>query len=150
MTTSHLDAETALQIKRTFRATREKVFQSWTRPEALTQWCAPSETFSIPQAEVDLRVGGKYRIAMQAPDGNMHTAIGTYREILPPQRLVFTWTWEGSPMPDTLVTLEFHERNGGTELVLTHELFPDAAAREHHVQGWTGCLGSLENFLSRA
>jgi uncharacterized protein YndB with AHSA1/START domain len=135
--------DTALQIKRTFAAPREKVFRAWTDPEALKKWCAPSDEFSVPTAEVDLRVGGKYRIAMKAPDGNLYVAIGTYREILSPRKLVFTWTWEGSDMPDTLVTLDFHERGSATELVLTHEFFPNVEQRDKHQHGWTGCLNRL-------
>jgi uncharacterized protein YndB with AHSA1/START domain len=141
-------AETTLQLKRTFAAPREKVFHAWAQPETLKKWCAPSDEFSIPIAEADLRVGGKYRIAMQAPDGNLYVAIGEYREILPPQKLVFTWLWEGGDMHETLVTLEFHERGGETELILTHELFPDAEARNRHEQGWMGCMGRLAKLFS--
>lgn len=140
-------AETTLQIKRTFKAPCQKVFGAWTEPEALKKWCAPSDEFTVPAAEVDLRVGGKYRIAMKAPDGNLHVAIGTYREISSPRKLVFTWTWEGSAMPETLVTLEFHDHGASTELVLTHELFPNVEQRDKHNQGWTGCLNRLEKTL---
>ncbi len=149
MATPNPTAETTLQIKRTFAAPREKVFGAWTQPEALKKWCAPSEEFSVPDAKVDLRVGGKYRIAMKAPDGNLHVAIGTYREILSPRKLVFTWTWEGSGMPETLVTLEFHDHGASTELVLTHELFPNVEQRDKHAQGWVGCLNGLEKMLDR-
>ena len=148
MANTNPTAETTLQIKRTFTAPREKVFGALTQPEALKKWCAPSDEFSVPAAEVDLRVGGKYRIAMKAPNGNLHVAIGTYREILSPRKLVFTWTWEGSDMPETLVTLEFHDRGASTELVLTHELFPNMEQRDKHNQGWAGCLGRLEKMFA--
>jgi uncharacterized protein YndB with AHSA1/START domain len=147
MATLNPTTETRLQIKRTFSAPREKVFHAWTQPEALKKWCAPSEEFSIPTAEVDLRVGGKYRIAMKAPDGSLYVAVGTYREISPSHKLVFTWSWEDGRMPETLVTLEFHDRSGATELVLTHELFPGSEERNRHEQGWMGCLGRLAKLL---
>jgi uncharacterized protein YndB with AHSA1/START domain len=136
-------SDTTLQIKRTFKAPREKVFNAWTDPAVIKQWFAPTDEFSVPVAEVDLRVGGKYRIAMQAPDGARHIAVGAYREIDAPRKLVFTWTWEQRPMPDTLITIEFNERAGATEVVLTHELFPSVEERDHHNQGWIGCLDRL-------
>jgi glutathione S-transferase len=95
-----------------------------------------------PVAEVDLKVGGRYRIHMQAPDGTVHKVTGTYQVVDPPQRLVYTWQWETAPEPsETLVTVEFHERGAGkTEVVLTHERFPNAEQRDRHQHGWTGCL----------
>ncbi len=140
-------ADTTLQIKRAFKAPREKVFQAWTDPTVLKQWFAPTDQFTVPIADVDFRVGGKYRIAMQAPDGVQHIAIGAYREIDAPRKLVFTWSWEKKSMPDTLVTIEFSERSGVTEMVFTHELFPSAEERDHHNQGWVGCLDRLAKIL---
>jgi len=148
MATSYPTTETSLQVRRTFSAPPEKVFRAWTEPEALKKWCAPSEEYSTPSAEVDLKVGGKYRIVMQAPNGNQHIAAGTYRKISPPRKLVFTWFWEDGDMPETLVTLEFHDRGGATELVLTHEMFPNLEQRNHHEQGWIGCLGRLGKAVS--
>jgi len=142
-TTTITHPDSTLQIKRTFKAPRDKVFKAWTDPTVLKQWFAPSDDFSVPIADIDLRVGGKYRIAMQAPDGAQHIAIGTYREVAPSQKLVFTWTWEKSPMPETLVTVEFNERAGSTEMVFTHELFPSVEERDHHNKGWIGCLDRL-------
>ena len=140
-------AATALQLKRIFQASREKVYGAWIEPDAMKKWFAPSEEFSIPTVEVDLRVGGKYRIDMQAPNGNHHVATGIYREIQPPRKLVFTWVWEDRGMPETLVTVEFHERGNATEVVLTHERFANAEERDRHQQGWTGCLARLPNAL---
>src|SRR5262245_46441599 len=135
-----LRSETTLQIKRTFAASRERVFRAWTDPKAMQSWLAPSDEYSVPAVEVDLRVGGKYRIDMQAPDGKHHIATGSYRVILPPRKLVFTWFWEDKDMMETLVTIEFHEHGKATEVVLTHERFPDVEARDRHQHGWTGCL----------
>lgn len=143
-----IPAETALRLRRVFAAPRQRVFDAWTRPEELKRWCAPSEDYSTPIAEIDLRVGGRYRIGMKSPDGNLYVVTGTYREVQPPEKLVYTWSWEGGEMGETLVTVEFREVEGATELVLTHELFPDTKAREDHEQGWTGCLERLGRLVS--
>ena len=145
--------QTTLQLKRTYQATREKVFKAWTDPEALKQWFGPTDDFTTPIAEVDLRVGGKYRIQMKDPSGATHTAVGAYREVKVPEKLVFTWSWEagggcggsegGAPI-ETLVTVEFRDRDGETEMILTHEQFPDAETRDKHNEGWTGCLDRLK------
>jgi len=142
--------DTTLTITRTFNAKREAVFKAWTDPQALIRWFAPSDDFATPVVDVDLRVGGRYRIQMKAPDGGSHTVHGTYREVTPPTRLVFTWAWEeGScrgempPEQETLVTVEFHDRGGATELILTHEYFPTVKVRDSHEEGWNGCLNRL-------
>ncbi len=95
-------------------------------------------------------MGGKYRIAMKPPEGDVFHLKGTYREIKPPERVVFTFQWEGKGLKEEmLVTLEFHEKGDATELVLVHELFPDAEARDNHSQGWNGLFDSLAETLSR-
>ena len=142
-------SETKLQIRRSFSAPREKVFRAWTEPEALKAWCAPSDEYSVPTAEVDLRVGGKYHIAMKAPDGNMYVAVGSYREIQFPEKLVFSWFWEGGDPHETVVTIEFMQKGKGTEMVLTHEFFPNKEQRDRHQHGWEGCTARLENYLEK-
>ena len=133
-------APITLHLRRTVPAPRERVFQAWTRPEDLKRWAGPGD-LTTPLAEVDLRVGGRYRIHMQAPDGTLHRVAGTYREVVPPEKLVYTWAWEEKPEEgETLVTVEFLDRGRGTEVVLTHERFPNAAVRDRHEHGWGGCL----------
>lgn len=149
------DPTTTLKITRTFKATREKVFKAWTDPKALMRWFAPSVDYSTPFAEVDLRVGGTYRIQMKTPDGVIYTVRGHYQEVKPPERLVFTWAWEGehcggrglTEYYETLVTLEFRTVPEGTELTLAHELFPTNEERDRHLTGWTGCLDRLTKTL---
>lgn len=135
-----------LQLRRTFRAPRERVFRAWTSPEELKRWHAPPPS-TTPLVELDLRVGGKYRIHMRAPDGAEHHAVGVYREIDPPKKLVFTWSWEGGDMNDTLVTVEFLDRGATTELVLTHELFPNDDVSAKHEAGWSAALDKLAQVL---
>ncbi len=142
--------ELTLHLKRRFAAPREKVFRAWTDPEALKQWWGPPG-YESPNAKVDLRAGGRYRLAMRKlPDGEVFYLSGTYREVQPPVRLVFTWAWESPEMDmgETLVTVEFLDRGEETEVVLTHELFPNAEICEQHNQGWNGCLDRLTQFLS--
>ncbi len=143
--------ETSLTLTRIIHAPKEELYRAWTQPEVLKQWCAPSDEFENTIVEVDLRVGGAYRIGMHhRPTGKVHMARGRYREIRPNEKLVFTWAWE-DPSQDgpgeTLVTIEFLDRGGKTELRLTHELFPDRAARDNHEQGWTGCVTRLTNLF---
>ncbi len=138
-----------LRLARTFAAPPDKVFKAWTEPEALKRWSAPG-AMTAPLAEVDVRVGGRYRIHMQAPDGTLHRVTGIYREVDPPRRLVYTWAWEEKPAEgETLVTVEFHDRGGRTEVVLIHERFPNEAVRDQHESGWTGCLAKLATVVSQ-
>lgn len=148
MATTGTSADTSLRISRTYKAPREKVFAAWTEPQHLNRWFAPSDEFEV-SADVDLRTGGKYRIAMKHSSGRVHTAIGEYREITPPEKLVYTWGWlEDEDLRDTLVTIEFRDLGASTEVVLTHELFPNADWRDKHNQGWSGCLGRLDKVLA--
>lgn len=140
-----------LVMRRTFTADREEVFRAWTDPGAIAQWLAPQRHWTVSVAALDLRPGGRYRIGMHDPDQESpYFVTGLYREIAPPELLVFTWRWESwePSQPDSLVTLELHERQGRTELVLRHELLPDADAASEHAHGWEGCLAGLEGFLA--
>lgn len=140
--------EITLNLRRIFKAPREKVFRAWTDPEELKKWWGP-EGYATPSAEVDLRVGGKYRLGMRKlPDGEIFYLSGIYREVRPPERLVYTWRWQGQPEHgETLVTVEFREVGDSTEVVLTHERFPTEKARDDHNRGWSGCLDRLAKLL---
>ncbi len=140
MTTVQPESGLTLRVSRRFAASRERVFAAWTDPASMRQWFAP-KGMTIPELEMDVRVGGTYRMAMQGADGDPSVAVGTFREINPPERLVFTWDWEGdAEFPETLVTVEFHERSDGTEIVLTHEGLPSEESRSGHKDGWASIL----------
>lgn len=151
MTTESPSTETMLIIRRIFAAPQSKVFHAWTDPRHLKQWCAPSDDFETLIAEVDLRVGGKYRIGMKPPGvKDMHIATGIYREIDAPRRLVYTWSWEGGiNAGETVVTVEFRTVGAGTELMLKHEFFPNVEMRQQHESGWVGCIDRFAQLLSR-
>jgi uncharacterized protein YndB with AHSA1/START domain len=134
----------ALSLVRTIKAPPEKVFAAWTEPKTLKKWMSPTEQMEVTVAETDLRIGGRYRIVMREADGKEHRVGGVYKEIAKPGRLAFTWGWEGSTNPDTLVTLELRKKGASTELTLTHSQFADDGTRDHHNTGWMGCIGRLE------
>ena len=83
-------AENVLVLTRLIDAPRGLVFSVWTQPEHLTRWWGPNQ-FTLPHCEGDFREGGAYKFCMRAPDGSDHWVWGTYEEIVPPSRLVFTW-----------------------------------------------------------
>jgi uncharacterized protein YndB with AHSA1/START domain len=143
-------AETTLRLTRRFTAPRERVFRAWTEPEALKRWWIPKQGFSVPEVAIDLRAGGGYRVTMQNPAGERFALTGTYREVRPPERLVYTWRWEGTREGgrETLVTVEFRDLGAATEVTVVHELFPDAAACARHRDGWSGCLDRLPGALA--
>ena len=98
---------------------------------------------------MDIRVGGRYRIVMHGPDGELHRVGGAYREIVPNRKLVYTWAWESTPERESLVTVEFKPAGQGTELLVTHQRFFDSDARDRHQHGWNGCLDRLGRYLAR-
>lgn len=143
-------AETRLVIERVIPADRETVFQCWTDPDHMARWFGPTPEHATPIAEIDLRVGGRYRIGIKkSDDDETHIVGGVYREISPPTKLVFTWAWETSVQPpdETVVTIELHEIGDETRLVLIHERFPHTKMRDQHGEGWNGCLERLTRLL---
>jgi uncharacterized protein YndB with AHSA1/START domain len=145
------DVTRTLQVSRIIRADAGALFQAWTDPQELVHWWRQEgEGWSFAGASLDLRVGGRYRLSMRAPDGATHTAHGVYREIEPAERLVFTWDWEGRSVGDTQVTVTFRRvDNEHTEVVLTHERFADPARLGRHRQGWTELLALLEQHVGK-
>jgi uncharacterized protein YndB with AHSA1/START domain len=113
-------------------------------------WFAVAEGYTTPIAEVDLRIGGRYRLGMQPPNNSPVLIVsGFYRLIQPLEKLVFTWSWEaaGPDEPETLVTVEFIALGYETQVVLTHEQFATIEGRDQHGEGWQGCLNRLSLVL---
>jgi uncharacterized protein YndB with AHSA1/START domain len=144
---TELDTTTSLRLERTFEAPAEEVFDAWTNPEVLRRWWAANPGWRTPLAEVDLRVGGSYRLSMEDPaTGTVHTVGGEYREVRRPDRLVYSWCWEQEGVPAaevSTVTVEFREDRGCTTVVLEHTDLPSPTSRDQHRHGWEGCLESL-------
>ncbi len=141
-------APVTLQLTRTLPAPREKVFRAWTDPEAVKRWSGPRDQPAV-LAELDLKVGGRYRIHMQGPDGSVMKVTGVYQVVDPPHRLVYTWLWETWPEAgETLVTVEFRDRGAETEVALTHERFPSEEIRGAHETGWTGALDKMTTLIT--
>lgn len=135
-----------VRLQRLLPASPQAVFEAWTDPESLQQWFCPG-TVSATRVELDVRVGGHFRIVMRDETKDLVHA-GTYREIDPPQRLVFTWRSSGTYDQETLVTVELHPRGNNTELVLTHERLPNASSAGKHEEGWQEVVRKLEVYLS--
>jgi len=142
-------SETRLRLTRTIAADPQTVFAAWTEADRMKAWFCP-EGVTVEEVETDPVPGGAYRVRMRSDGGDVYTARGTYREVDPPRRLVFTWDWDEDEhaVGETVVTVELRKIDGGTELVLTHEGFPTAEARDGHEEGWASCLDRLEPHLA--
>lgn len=139
-----VETVSALRITRIFRADRQAVWNAWTQPEHMKHWSCP-EPGGVKSVTSDLRVGGSFDLHMVA-DGTEYNAFGTYREIDEPKRIVYTWDWkeEDHRVGETVVTVEFKEVEGGTEVSLVHDGFPALEAKDGHEEGWTACLTHFE------
>jgi uncharacterized protein YndB with AHSA1/START domain len=137
----------SLTIKRRFNASPAKVFSAWIDPQKVKRWMGPGEV-QVMSAEGDPRTGGRYRWLMKAPDGTEHDVSGVYREVIPNEKLVFTWAWKSTPERESLVTVLIKPDGQGSLMTLTHEQFFDEDARDRHNQGWTGAMDKLEKYLT--
>jgi uncharacterized protein YndB with AHSA1/START domain len=141
------DARPTLHLTRRFKASREQVFAAFATLDALKLWLGPGEC-GIISGELDFRIGGSYRMEMKTPTGNALLG-GTYREIVSPQRIVFSWQWlDDEDAPETIVTVEFVTVGAETELRLTHTGFAGDESRGHHEHGWSGSFDKLDAQLA--
>lgn len=146
------DASRELFLRRTFNAPRELVFRAWTEPQLLAQWSCP-RGFTFVEQKGELRVGGEFSARIRSPEGTEHRLRGVYREISPPERLVFTHCWveeNGAAGPETVVTVSLTERGGRTEMQFHQGVFASVDSREGHAQGWGSCFEQLAELLQRA
>ena len=150
--------DATLVVRRLLNATPELAFEAWTSAEHIPQWMRPEPGMVVPLASMDLRVGGKFRIQMKMPDGEFFTAVGVFKEVKAPERLVYTWDWEkdgsgaefgeaeGKP---SLITVEFLKRGERTEMVLTHSRFATVESRDSHARGWDKIAESFAMFVEK-
>jgi uncharacterized protein YndB with AHSA1/START domain len=151
----------AVHLSRTFAAPREQVFRAWTDADRFGRWFGPVYG-STSGVEMDARIGGRYRIEMKPTWLSTVYVGGTYLEVEPPERLVFTFAWEEDPgsaarlvarllgfpgLGETRVTVQFHELGESTEISLTHELLDTRRRRSFHRVGWTASCNRLAKLL---
>ena len=144
-----LAARPSLTLTRRLHARPEKVYAAWADPLNLVQWFA--QTQAKPgslKADLDVRVGGRYRISWSDEKGEHFQVGGVYREVVPNQRLKFTWAWHSTPERESVVTVQFRPDAAGTLLIFDHEQFADEAARDNHKRGWSTFFDGLEKFVA--
>jgi len=134
------DAPITLVTRRTIRASAARLFDAWTQPEQLRAWWGPRPV-TCSDAEVDLRVGGRYRIANALPDGKTLIIEGEFQVVEAPYKLVYTW--RAAEDQASRVTVRFEPRGEETEVIVIHEQIPGERIRESHEYGWQGCLDGL-------
>ena len=138
-------------ITRTFDAPRELVFKAWTDPEVLVHWFGPKHC-PATRMELEARVGGTWRSWLRLVETGGELRVGgVFREVVAPERLVFTFAWEeeGERGLETLVTVTFAEEKGKTVMVFRHAPFQSQGEFEGHTDGWTSCFERLEERLRK-
>lgn len=142
-----------LVINRLLDAPPELVYACFTDPDHLARWGGAPEGMTVSVEYQDIRVDGMFRVTMRSPDGIDYRLQGTYRELTAPSRVAFTHAWiheDGSPAPETLVTIDLKPNGKGTELILRQTGLPSAGSRDGHAEGWTSTLDRLAGYLSTA
>jgi uncharacterized protein YndB with AHSA1/START domain len=138
-----------VRVERTFEAPAEAVFDAWTSPEVMRRWFHVESDWENPEVEVDLRVGGRYRVVMRKTDGSEVELSGKYTEIDRPRRLALTCTFSDDPAgTEQLIELSFSESDGSTKVVLINSGIPTDERRDSQGYGWRGCLDRLESVLA--
>lgn len=138
---------TDLTIRRAIDAPPERLFDLWTKPDLLMMWWGP-EGVVCTAAEIDLRVGGAYRIANRLPDGTTIWIAGSFERIERPNLLIYSWVIEGDDSGTERVTVRFEPRLQGSEIIILHENISAAAMRLQHEAGWNGCLDGLAKLVA--
>lgn len=141
------DPSRTLVVRKTIAATPERLFAAWTEPAALRQWWGPEGVTCI-DPQVDLRVGGRYRIGNRLSDGSILWIIGEFEAVEPPHRLVYTWHLESGAESTERVTVRFEGHGSVTEVIVTHALIATEMLRDQHRHGWEGCLDGLARYAA--
>ena len=142
-------AEQELVVTRIIDAPRALVFRAWTDAEQVANWWGP-QGFVTTFCEMDIRPGGAYRCCMRSPAGTDHWKRGVYREIVAPERIVFTFAWEdanGHLGHELLTTVTFEDLGAKTRLTLHQAQFATVANRDDHRGGWTSCLERFAEYM---
>jgi uncharacterized protein YndB with AHSA1/START domain len=151
MTTESPELE--LVITRVFDAPRGLVFKAWTQPEHLARWWGP-RGYNLPSCEIDLHPGGSYRFQMRSPEGDINWWHGVVREIVEPERIVWTCSInkaDGTSISaETLLTVTLEDYAGKTRLTMHQGIFESIAVRDAHSNGWTDAFGRLAEHLASA
>jgi uncharacterized protein YndB with AHSA1/START domain len=138
----------SLTFKRRFNAPPAKVYAAWTDPEKIIHWFGRADaTPGSMRAEIDPRIGGRFRVRFNTDD-EYYEVGGIYREVVPNQRLVFSWAWHSTPERESQVTVTLRPDGDGTLLTVHHEQLFDQASYEGHERGWIGALDKLEKYLT--
>jgi uncharacterized protein YndB with AHSA1/START domain len=138
----------SLTFKRRLNAPPAKVYAAWTDPEKIILWFGRSDAKRDSfQAEIDARIGGRYRVSFST-DTEYYEVGGVYREVVPGERLVFSWAWHSTPERESQVTVSLKPDGDGTLLTVHHEQLFDQAARDGHERGWLGSLDKLEKYVA--
>jgi uncharacterized protein YndB with AHSA1/START domain len=139
-----MPAQPSLTLQRRINAKPAKIYAAWTEPSQIVKWMHPNNN-DVIHAEMDVRVGGRFRIIMRTPEGEEHDVSGIFQEVVPDEKLVYTWAWRSTPERESLVTFTLRGEDGGerTLLTLKHEQFADEAARVDHEGGWNQVLDEL-------
>lgn len=151
MMETHAPAGHVLTVDRTIKAVPERVFAAWTEPAQLMAWYAPDDSWTTPSAEVDLRVGGTYRIGLQRPGAEPFFESGEFVEVDPPHRLVYTQRTDGPSRgagEHILVTVEFTPSPDGTLVRVLEQGYADPAVRDLHASGWPRFLDRLATLVT--
>jgi uncharacterized protein YndB with AHSA1/START domain len=149
MEAARLDQKPSLTLTRRYPVAPEKVWRAWTDPDAVKKWWGPGPGEPVAAAELDVRVGGRFRIVFGGADGKAHECAGVYKEVVPNRRLVFTWCWPNTtPERVSVVTITFQAVKEGTVLEFNHAQLFDEKVRDDHQRGWAGTLDKLAAFLS--
>ena len=142
-------AQHELVITRTFDAPRALVFKAWSAAEHMVRWLGPKD-YTAPHCTMDFRVGGAYRACIRSAEGKEYWMRGIYREIVAPERIVFTFSWEeeGERGLENLVTITFAEQGDKTRMTFRQAFFESVSERDSHNGGWTSCFDRLAQFLA--
>lgn len=139
----------SVTLVRRIKATPARVWAAITQPDQMLLWWGPDAGPTL-RVDCDVRPGGRFSVVFRTLDGQEYNPTGVYQDVVPEQRLAFTWDLPGTPEPKSLVTFVLVPIDDGVELTLTHEHLPDDEARASHRAGWNGLLDKLLVFLGDA